>query len=78
MNRLLYLDYDVNDDVDRHHMQLFGSNTISIIGVAHLMLLSDLDVTTEDDINKPRGGSGANALVTFGTGMKNNPITILD
>jgi hypothetical protein len=58
LNRLFYLNHDVDDDLDEENVRQFGMNTRSMIGVANLLLLSDLDEILEKEPTSPEKGAG--------------------
>ena len=43
LNRLFYLNHDVNDEFDEENIRMFGMNTRGIIGIANLLLLNNMD-----------------------------------
>ena len=75
LNRLLYLNHDVNDDLDEENVRKYGMNTRSMIGVANLLLLCDLDVSLGDTSTiVDEGGRGSEATIVLGEGTRNDPV----
>jgi hypothetical protein len=79
LNRLLYLNHDVDDDLDGENVRRFGVNTRSMVGIANLLLLCNLDVNPEDTSTLVEGeGRGSVATIFLGKGTQDDPVRFED